>query len=124
LQLNNSFSPSLPGESRGEVSFSEISRLAGVNATDWSWGALIADLDNDGRKDIFVANGIFKDITDQDYIQYANDAYENIRQDIINKKKNVLKSLIDKIPSNPISNYAFSNNGDLTFTNKGKRSGD
>src|SRR6185369_4418760 len=61
-----------------------------------------------------------KDITDQDYIQYANDAYENIRQDIIKKKKNILKSLIDKIPSNPISNYAFYNNGDLTFTNKAK----
>ncbi len=107
LQLNN-----------GNNSFSEIGRLAGVAATDWSWGALITDLDNDGQKDIFVANGIFKDITDQDYIQYANDAYENIRQDIINKRKDVLRKLIDLIPSNPISNYAFSNNGDLTFTNK------
>src|SRR5678810_1426010 len=71
LQLNDGPSPSPFGEERGEVSFSEIGRLAGVNATDWSWGALIADLDNDARKDIFVANGIFKDITDQDYIQYA-----------------------------------------------------
>jgi hypothetical protein len=52
LQLNNGISPSPFGEGRGEVSFSEIGRLAGVCATDWSWGALIADLDNDGRKDI------------------------------------------------------------------------
>ena len=50
--------------------FSEIGRLTGVYATDWSWGALIMDLDNDGLKDIFVANGIYQDLTDQDYIQY------------------------------------------------------
>jgi len=118
LQLNDGL-VSDSGDQK-KVSFSEISRFANVYATDWSWGALIADLDNDGQKDIFVANGIFKDITDQDYIQYANDAYENIRQDIINKKKNVLMNLIDKIPSNPISNYAFQNNGNLTFTNKAK----
>ncbi len=59
LQLNN-----------GNGTFSEIGRLAGVNATDWSWGALIIDLDNDGWKDIFVANGIYQDLTDQDFINY------------------------------------------------------
>jgi len=59
LQLNN-----LNG------SFSEIGRLSGVSATDWSWGALIMDLDNDGWKDIFVANGIFKDLLDRDYLDF------------------------------------------------------
>ena len=49
-------------------------------ATDWSWGALITDLDNDGLKDIFVANGIYKDITDQDYIQYTADATASIKK--------------------------------------------
>ena len=62
LQLNN----------QGKT-FSEISRLAGVHATDWSWGALIFDMDNDGLKDIFVANGIYKDLTDLDYINYQAD---------------------------------------------------
>jgi hypothetical protein len=47
LQLNN-----------GDGTFSEVGQLAGVHATDWSWGALIFDMDNDGKKDIFVANGI------------------------------------------------------------------
>jgi hypothetical protein len=61
LQINNS-----------DGTFSEIGRLAGVNATDWSWGALIMDLDNDGMKDLFVANGIYKDLTDQDY-QFFSD---------------------------------------------------
>jgi len=108
---------------RNEATFSEISRLSNVSATDWSWGALITDLDNDGFKDIFVANGIYKDITDQDYIQYTTDATASIRQKILNKEKNIIKNLVDLIPSHPISNYAFANNGDLTFSNKAKEWG-
>jgi enediyne biosynthesis protein E4 len=116
LQLNGGNTPG--PEMKNEVYFSEVSRFANVAATDWSWGALIADLDNDGHKDIFVANGIAKDITDQDYIQYTSSAYTAIRQQILNKEKNVITRLIDLIPSHAIPNYAFSNNGDLTFTNK------
>ncbi len=50
--------------------FSEIGRMAGVSATDWSWGALIADFDNDGFKEIFVSNGIYKDVTNQDFVEF------------------------------------------------------
>ena len=105
-----------------EPQFSEIGRLSNTFATDWSWGALIADLDNDGHKDIFVANGIYKDITDQDYVQYTANA-ETIRQKILDKEKNIVKNLVDVMPSHPISNYAYSNNGDLTFTNRAKEWG-
>ena len=121
LQLNNG-TINL-ADSNNSPFFSEVSRYANVAATDWSWGALITDLDNDGYKDIFVANGIFKDITDQDYIQYTNGAYADIRQQILNKEKNIITRLVDLIPSHPISNYAFSNNGDLTFSNKAKEWG-
>ena len=99
------------------VNFSEIGRLAGINATDWSWGALITDLNNDGYKDIFVANGIFKDLTDQDYVQYTANP-DAIRKILKSDKKGGIKKLIDLMPSNAISNYAYSNNGNLTFTNK------
>ena len=119
LQLNNGPCRST---AKNKIDFSEIGRLSGVCATDWSWGALITDLDNDGFKDIFVANGIYKDITDQDYIQYTASA-EVIREKILSKEKYPVKKLIDLIPSHPISNYAFSNNGDLTFTNKAKEWG-
>jgi hypothetical protein len=121
LQLNTG--PVQAGDNAAkQVYFSEIGRYAGVCATDWSWGALITDLDNDGYKDIFVANGIFKDITDQDYIQYTASP-EVVRQRILNKEKGLIKNLVDLIPSHPVSNYAFSNNGDLTFKNKAKEWG-
>ncbi len=94
--------------------FSEIGRYAHVNATDWSWGALISDFDNDGYKDVFVANGIFKDLTDQDYIQYTANPAE-IRKILLSEKQGI-KKLIDLMPSEALSNYAFRNNGDLTFT--------
>jgi hypothetical protein len=110
LQLNN-----------GNNTYSEISRLAGVQATDWSWGALITDLDNDGFKDIFVANGIYKDLTNEDYIQYISN--QEVMTSILTGKDRDFRKLIDLIPSNPVSNYAFHNNGDLTFTNRSKEWG-
>ena len=109
LQLNN-----------GDNSFSEIGRFANVSATDWSWGALITDLDNDGFKDIFVANGIYQDLINQDYIQYISN--ENFFRQVVSGKADYSK-LIDLIPSHAISNYAFRNNGDLTFTNKAEEWG-
>jgi enediyne biosynthesis protein E4 len=101
--------------------FSEIGRYANVHATDWSWGALIADMDNDGLKDIFVANGIFKDLTDQDYVQYMANPAE-VRKILLAEKEGI-KKLIDLMPSNPIPNYAFRNNGDLTFSNAAEQWG-
>ena len=104
LQLNN-----------GNGTFSEIGRLAGVEATDWSWGALIFDMDNDGLKDIYVANGIYKDLLDQDYVNFASNP-EFVTQ-ISQHKKGVITHLIDSIPSHAIPNYAFKNMGKLKFSN-------
>lgn len=105
LQLNN-----------GDGTFSEIGRLAGIYATDWSWGALIADLDNDGLKDIFVANGIYKDLTDQDYIQFFSN--RDMVMSIVSGKNVDYKRLIDAIPSVKIPSYAFKNTGDYKFINE------
>ncbi|HVG17330.1 MAG TPA: VCBS repeat-containing protein, partial [Chitinophagaceae bacterium] len=117
LQLNNGLS----FEDTPRAVFSEISRLAGVHATDWSWGALIADLDNDGWKDIFVANGIYKDITNQDYIQYISS--QEFASKLIDNRNLDYKKLIDLIPSNPISNHAFINGHNLRFTNESAKLG-
>ncbi|HMQ48745.1 MAG TPA: VCBS repeat-containing protein [Saprospiraceae bacterium] len=98
---------------RGDNSFSEVSRLAGVEASDWSWGALFFDMDNDGYKDLFIANGIYKDLTDQDYLQYI--ANESVIQSIVTDQGVNYKELIDIIPSNMVPNHAYKNKGNLQF---------
>ncbi len=95
LQLNN-----------GDNTYSEISRLTGVYGTDWSWGALLFDFENDGLRDIFVANGIYKDLTDQDYIDFSNSP--QTMQRLRNRDQSVINDLIDSIPSQALPNYAFS----------------
>ena len=102
LQLNN-----------GDNTFSEIGRLAGVEASDWSWGALFFDMDNDGLKDLFIANGIYRDLTDQDYLQYVSS--DEVINSIVTNNQVDYARLIDIIPSNPIENQAYKNLGDLKF---------
>lgn len=101
----------------GNNSFSEVARLAGVHATDWSWGALLFDMDNDGLKDIFVANGIYKDLTDQDFVNFLGNE-ETMRQAMQGGGYKYNQELISKMSSTPIPNYAYKNNGDLKFQNK------
>ncbi len=91
--------------------FSEISQLAGISYTDWSWGPLIADLDNDGNKDIFVANGTRREINNRDFFMKADDNFYFSGK----KEKDPLK-LTMQLPSEKIEKYAFRNNGDLTFS--------
>ncbi|MEN8666494.1 MAG: VCBS repeat-containing protein, partial [Flavobacteriaceae bacterium] len=103
LQLNN-----------GDNTFSEVGRLAGVEASDWSWGALFFDMDNDGLKDLFIANGIYRDLTDQDYLQYVSS--DEVINSIVANNQVDYGRLIDIIPSNPIENQAYKNLGDLNFS--------
>ena len=101
----------------GDGTFSEIGWLAGVSATDWSWGALIADFDNDRRKDIYVTNGIFKDVTDQDFVNYLYE--ENIKQLEQGGSTPKFSEWLDKIPSNKLSNFMFTRtSGSIEFENK------
>jgi enediyne biosynthesis protein E4 len=107
--------------SNGDDSFSEIGRLSGVEASDWSWGALVFDMDNDGRKDIFVSNGIFRDLTNQDYLQYVSNP--DIVKTVISGNGVDYKNLIESIPSTPIPNCAFQNVDSLGFVDKAKEWG-
>jgi hypothetical protein len=94
LQLNR-------GVVGGKLHFSEIGFLAGIAATDWSWAPLFADFDNDGLKDVFVTNGIYRRPNDLDYIASLDSRPPDI----------------SRMPQVPLAKYAFHNNGDLTFTN-------
>ncbi len=94
--------------------FKEISNFANVAASDWSWGALMFDMDNDSNTDIYVCNGIYKDVVDLDFIDFfANDVVSKMA---LGGKKEELFNIIEKMPSTPIVNNVFRNNGDLTFS--------
>ncbi|ADB41035.1 VCBS repeat-containing protein [Spirosoma linguale] len=102
----------------GDGTFSEIGRMAGTSATDWSWGALLFDMDMDGRKDIFVANGILKDLTDQDYMAFLA-SNPDLQPMIEGTKKFDYKEYVDKMGSRPLPNYAYRNMGDgMKYENK------
>jgi hypothetical protein len=103
LQLNN-----------GDGTFSEIGQLAGVSNTDWSWCPLIADLDNDGYKDIFVTNGYLRDYTNKDFLRYWGD-YKVKKA--IDREPVLLMDLVSAMPSTSLQNYVFRNNKNLTFSN-------
>jgi hypothetical protein len=99
---------------RGRGRFSEIAFLARVHATDWSWAPLFADLDNDGYKDLFVTNGIYRRPNDLDYINYVgNDAIQASLEDGSTAEN---LTLLGRMPQIPIPNYAFRNDRNLTFS--------
>lgn len=105
LQVNN-----------GEGKFLEAAFYSGVAASDWSWGALMFDADNDGKSDIFVCNGIYRDVTDQDFIDFfANDVVSKMA---LTGRKEEVENVIKEMPSVPVPNKAFRNQGALRFSDE------
>ena len=97
--------------------FIEIGNYAGVSATDWSWGALMFDMDNDGYNDIYVCNGVNRDVTDLDFLNFfADNVYQ--RMALSGKKENI-DILLSKIPQTPLLSKCFRNLGDLRFQDIG-----
>lgn len=106
LQLNN-----------GNGTFSDISQLAGVANTDWSWSILSADFDLDGLNDYYITNGVYRDVIDKDK---NNEILQILRQ---NKRKPTKKDFLQfakMLPQQKLKNYFFKNNGNLTFTDASK----
>jgi hypothetical protein len=102
LQLNNK-----------NNTFSDIGDYSGVSASDWSWGALMFDADNDGLNDIYVCNGVNKDVTDLDFLDFfANDV---LQQTVLSGKKEGIDKILERIPKNPLPNKMFRNRGNLRF---------
>ncbi len=101
----------------GNNKFSETGYYSGVAASDWSWGALMFDADNDGLTDIYVCNGIYHDVTDLDFMDFfANDIIQNM---VMTGKKEQVDEIIAKMPSVPVLNKAFKNEGNLKFSDAG-----
>ncbi len=116
------------GNRAGTADFllSDIAQFAGISNTDWSWSNLLADFDNDGWKDIFVTNGLLRDIRNTDADKEVSKHVQKVIQEFIRKNPQAgevsiwdildLEELLEIIPSVPLNNYAYRNNGDLTFS--------
>ena len=106
LQLNNK-----------NGKFMDIAYYGGIAASDWSWGGLMFDMDNDGYNDLYVCNGINHDVTNQDFIDFfANDIIQKMA---LTGKKEEVEEIIKKMPSYPLLNKAFKNLGNLKFADAG-----
>lgn len=103
LQLNN-----------GEGYFQEVAHMADVSSSDWSWGALILDMNLDGWKDIFIGNGIQRDLTDFDFVDIITN--KQVVDQIVDENKGFdFRDFLPFMPSNKISNSAFINQRNLEF---------
>ncbi|HSZ86316.1 MAG TPA: FG-GAP-like repeat-containing protein, partial [Puia sp.] len=102
-RINNS-------DSIGDPIFSEISFYSGISETDWSWTPMVADFNNDGYRDVIITSGYPKDVTDHDFINF-----HKLANNYTSKQ-----SILEQIPQVKIHSSAFSNNGDLTFTDVSK----
>lgn len=90
--------------------FSEISLLADMAETDWSWTPMVVDFDHDGYRDLLITNGYPKDVTDRDFMTFRAESSQIASKDFT----------LAQIPVVKINNYAFHNNGDLTFSDVSK----
>jgi len=100
----------------GHGKFKDIANYSGVNASEWSWGALMFDADNDGLNDLYVCNGIYRDLTNQDFLSF--DANEIKEKMTVTGQKN-LAELVNKIPSIAVPNKMYRNLGNLKFADEG-----
>nr|WP_148218277.1 FG-GAP-like repeat-containing protein [Opitutus terrae] len=85
----------------------EAAFLAGVAATDWTWSPRFEDLDNDGRLDLHVTNGMNREQNNEDLLRRlmaAETPAERIR-------------IMRASPMLVESNLAFRNRGELRFDN-------
>lgn len=94
--------------------FQEIAYASGIAATDWSWGPLIVDLDNDGFKDLFISNGILGATNDMDFINFI--ANRKIQEQLSKGMDEKDLRFTEQLPQRKLSNAFYKNNADLTFT--------
>jgi enediyne biosynthesis protein E4 len=104
----------------GNGFFSDVSQMAGISKTEWSWSTLAADFDNDGNRDIFVANGYRRDLFDGD-IQQKQDMYIQANAHKYSSSAEMFekgfKEYMDIYSPIKARNYLFKNKGDLQFEN-------
>ena len=98
---------------KGNNTFSDLALMTETFASDWSWGVLLADFDNDGWNDIFIPNGIVKRPNDLDYINYLSNT--NFGEFEKSKKEEMRRKVIEEMPTLKIPNLLIKNKGALNF---------
>jgi hypothetical protein len=83
----------------------EASYLAGLAATDWTWSARLEDLDNDGRVDVHVTNGMVRDFFDADLKSKQETA----------ETTEARERMVVSAPELREQHLVFRNRGDLIF---------
>ena len=120
-QMRNTLQLNRGTDTSGMPLFSEVGQMAGVSSTDWSWAPLFADFDNDGWKDLFVSNGILRDITNLDFVKYTS-GYSSSYKEVGGDKKEMWR-LVQEMPSTKLRNYLFRNDHRLGFSDVTKEWG-
>lgn len=97
----------------GNNSFSEIANLAQVDATDWSWGPMFCDFDQDGLKDLYIPNGYYRwlNVDERELYQAMRDATRRKDSAAYNK----LYKVVSKKKLTAV-NYIFKNQNGYQFT--------
>jgi hypothetical protein len=118
LQLNNG---TFKTGNTGIPFFSEIGRLSGIHATDWSWSVLTADFNNDGWKDMHVTNGIGRDFIDADFVEFSNNMFnKNLTRE---EQQKAIRKKLASLKHVNLPNYLYINNKDLTFSDQSINAG-
>lgn len=118
LQLNNG------NRIHGDTSipfFSEIGRLSGIEATDWSWSVLLADFNNDGWKDMHITNGIGRDFINADFLEFSSNIFNSNgnRQE----QETAIRKKLASLQHVNLPNYLYINQHDLTFADQSESGG-
>jgi hypothetical protein len=121
LQLNNGVRQI---DNREEPFFSEIGEMAGIAETDWSWSVLIADLDNDGWKDVHITNGLGRDPTNIDFLEYRRKTVmESGIPDNDPRQRKILTDQLAALGPVSLHNYLYTNQAGLTFEDISQKAG-
>ncbi|MCC6726867.1 MAG: VCBS repeat-containing protein [Saprospiraceae bacterium] len=92
--------------------YAEIGCLSGMFATEWGWAPLAADFDNDGWKDLFITDGVRRDLNDIDFFAYTADSI-NHTGGVNQERFKTWEAFSNLMPSKKIRNRMFRNKGSL-----------
>jgi enediyne biosynthesis protein E4 len=101
--------------------FSEIGRLSGIDATDWSWSVLLADFNNDGWKDMHITNGIGRDFINADFLEFSSNIFNSVSSR--EEQQKAIRKKLASLNHINLPNYLYINQHDLTFADESEQGG-